>query len=98
MWPLEYVIKGAPVPIKPATVILIKVILCNLLLHMLLVQMGNIQKYFTRYQFLIFDTYHPCILCLLQWGSLVTFGSQKGVREQNILRKTELIIFGSAPF
>jgi hypothetical protein len=54
----EYLVKKFPLPMKCATVILIKVKSSNALLRVLLVFIRNYVKSILRCKFIILDTYH----------------------------------------
>ena len=60
----EWLIKKLPVPMKQATVILIKGKSYNALLRMLLASIRSHLKSVLRYKFLILDTYHPDTLSI----------------------------------
>jgi hypothetical protein len=86
MWPLEYLIKKPPVPMKWATVILMKVKSCNALLHMVLICIYSHLKSVLRYKFLILDNHHldNIFMWARTWGSVVMLWSQKGYASKKV--------------
>ena len=82
----RYIIKLS-VPIKRATVILIKVISCNSLLCMLQACISICLRSGLRYKFLILDTYHRAHYLREQWceDPLLFFYTKRGPRAKKVL-------------
>jgi hypothetical protein len=94
----EYLIKKLPVPLKRATVILIKVKSCNALFCMLLVCIRICLKSVQKNTFLILDTYHPDIAYFHQQGRedpRLLFGAKRSPRAKCFGNTALRCLFGA---
>jgi hypothetical protein len=81
VWPLDYLIKKPPVPMKQATIRLIKVKSCSAVLRKLMVCIDIYPKISSEIQILNFgclSSRHSILTRAGMWGSMVIFCSQKG--------------------
>ena len=77
---------------KQATITLIKLKSCNILLHMLLVCIHSYLQSILRYKFLILGTYHPdtTFMWARMWGTAFIFWGQNGPASTPIFKSARV--------